>query len=48
MRLLRWQGEAGPSNPLAGGGAAKKSYDVDEKDFFWETCGSYPFPKVRR
>jgi len=26
--------------------SAKKGYDVDEKDFFWEGCGSMPFPKV--
>ncbi|EFJ40861.1 hypothetical protein VOLCADRAFT_69047, partial [Volvox carteri f. nagariensis] len=23
-----------------------KHYDVDEKDFFWEACGSHVFPKV--
>lgn len=23
-----------------------KSYEVDDKDFFWEACGSSPFPKV--
>ena len=27
--------------------AAKRSYDVDDKDFFWEACGSHQFPKVR-
>jgi hypothetical protein len=26
---------------------AKKSYDVDDKDFFWEAAGALPFPKVR-
>lgn len=25
---------------------AKRSYEVDDKDFFWEGCGSSPFPKV--
>ena len=25
---------------------AKKSYDVDDKDFFWEAAGALPFPKV--
>ena len=25
----------------------KKSYDVDDKDFFWEAAGALPFPKVR-
>ena len=25
--------------------AKKTAYDVDEKDFFWEACGSYPFPR---
>lgn len=25
---------------------AKKSYDVDDKDFFWEACGTHQFPKV--
>lgn len=25
----------------------KRGYDVDERDFFWEACGSMPFPKVR-
>jgi hypothetical protein len=24
----------------------KKSYDVDDKDFFWEAAGALPFPKV--
>eukprot|EP00879_Flechtneria_rotunda_P018857 GHRR01019794.1.p1 GENE.GHRR01019794.1~~GHRR01019794.1.p1 ORF type:complete len:638 (+),score=249.45 GHRR01019794.1:780-2693(+) len=24
----------------------KKSYDVDDKDFFWESAGALPFPKV--
>jgi hypothetical protein len=24
----------------------RKSYDVDDKDFFWETAGALPFPKV--
>lgn len=24
----------------------RKSYDVDDKDFFWEAAGALPFPKV--
>ncbi|KAF8065561.1 SLY1 [Scenedesmus sp. PABB004] len=27
-------------------GHQKKSYDVDDKDFFWEAAGALPFPKV--
>ncbi|KAG1665641.1 hypothetical protein FOA52_011235 [Chlamydomonas sp. UWO 241] len=35
-------GEAGPS----GAAGASRSYDVDERDFFWEACGSHEFPRV--
>jgi hypothetical protein len=31
----------------AGSCAGKKHYDVDEKDFFWEACGAFTFPKAR-
>lgn len=24
----------------------RKSYDVDDRDFFWEAAGALPFPKV--
>ena len=24
----------------------KSSYDVDERDFFWDACGSFAFPKL--
>jgi hypothetical protein len=26
----------------------KKSYDVDDKDFFWEAAGALPFPKASK
>jgi len=29
-----------------GGKQPPRSYEVDDRDFFWETCGAYPFPKV--
>lgn len=39
--------EGGPGPGSAAAAAAKsRTYDVDERDFFWEACGSYPFPKV--
>jgi hypothetical protein len=37
---------AGPSAAPQPPGGQKRSYDVDDKDFFWEACGSYEFPKV--
>ena len=37
-------GPGGAAAALLGGG--KKSYEVDDKDFFWEMCGGMPFPKV--
>ncbi|KAI8474656.1 MAG: SM/Sec1-family protein [Monoraphidium minutum] len=40
---------AAPGGPPGGpplGQPQKKGYDVDERDFFWEACGSMPFPKV--
>eukprot|EP00803_Ostreobium_quekettii_P003899 evm.model.scf_1298.4 EVM.evm.TU.scf_1298.4 scf_1298:28637-31515(-) len=38
--------DASPGGVVVGDAPKKASYDVDEKDFFWETCGSLPFPKV--
>lgn len=32
-----------PAHPPPAG--KKATYDVDEKDFFWEACGGYPFPR---
>jgi hypothetical protein len=40
--------EPGPAGAPPGAPLAKRGYDVDEKDFFWEGCGSMPFPKVHR
>ncbi|GAX85116.1 hypothetical protein CEUSTIGMA_g12536.t1 [Chlamydomonas eustigma] len=39
-------GAAGPGPSSAAAAASKKSYDVDERDFFWETCGAMAFPKL--
>ncbi|GBF90033.1 hypothetical protein Rsub_02741 [Raphidocelis subcapitata] len=50
LRLNRVTLAADPPAPGAppplGAAAAKRGYDVDERDFFWEGCGSMPFPKV--
>jgi hypothetical protein len=54
LRLNRVTLGSGEPAAAAGAGApaaplqqSKKGYDVDEKDFFWEACGSMPFPRVR-
>ncbi|KIY95437.1 Sec1 family domain-containing protein 1, partial [Monoraphidium neglectum] len=53
LRLNRVTLGSGEPAAAAGAGAPaaplqqqKKGYDVDEKDFFWEACGSMPFPRV--
>lgn len=38
-------GGAGPNPNPTHPPSKKVAYDVDEKDFFWEACGSYPFPR---
>ena len=35
-----------PPVTAAAAAAKGRAYDVDERDFFWEACGAYPFPKV--
>jgi hypothetical protein len=43
-KVVVQEGGSGPSQPSQLPGK-KVAYDVDEKDFFWEACGSYPFPR---
>mmetsp|Transcript_4480 Transcript_4480/g.12207 ORF Transcript_4480/g.12207 Transcript_4480/m.12207 type:complete len:674 (+) Transcript_4480:138-2159(+) len=48
MKLNRIVLSANEPSPAggAGGKQAPRSYEVDDRDFFWEGCGAYPFPKV--
>eukprot|EP00983_Pelagomonas_calceolata_P089556 1157324-Pelagomonas_calceolata.AAC.6 len=43
---LQYTGSCIPYSGGAGGKQAPRSYEVDDRDFFWEGCGAYPFPKV--
>jgi hypothetical protein len=43
-KVVVQEGGSGPSQPSQQP-SKKVAYDVDEKDFFWEACGSYPFPR---
>uniref|UniRef100_A0A7S0RXY2 SM/Sec1-family protein n=1 Tax=Chlamydomonas leiostraca TaxID=1034604 RepID=A0A7S0RXY2_9CHLO len=36
----------GPGSAAAAAAAKPRAYDVDDRDFFWEACGSHAFPKV--
>eukprot|EP00798_Chlamydomonas_sp_ICE-L_P019994 gene19994-26707_t len=40
------EGVPGPGSSSAAAAAKTRTYDVDEHDFFWEACGTYPFPRV--
>mmetsp|Transcript_36225 Transcript_36225/g.80602 ORF Transcript_36225/g.80602 Transcript_36225/m.80602 type:complete len:637 (+) Transcript_36225:105-2015(+) len=48
MRLnkVTLPGEAGPGPSSAMAAAQKRAYDIDDRDFFWESCGMHVFPKV--